>query len=593
MKRGMGAPGVFSALYPRRLLSAQVGDPGDTRPVRPRPLSNANPRLDSFLASGLGKIVCRNPKQPALQIMLSCRASRQGCIAGKATLKYPLSVWGGRALSRCGGLPANNEMIPNNIHIVGGASGIGRWLIDHVLRSSSGVFCYDVDKINLARLPEHVTPCLISDFEAYVEHEGNFSDGDIVVIAVPPDHFRKSLSDVLKCVKPGSLLVACNSVQVPAVADLREQTPEHSYFMGCHPLFAPTLRMPDGFTVILTEHDETPIKKKLATLISDAGLSIVSLPAEEHDRYMAIVQSLTHFCLLTFCKTIAESDLDLSKLKNVRTPNFQFLYAFGSRILRLSASTTAAIQMEKIASETRERFLSAANSLHVEISQCSMPEATKLINKLASDFKREHFEEGGSISDAAVDAIQRFENVLRQHKDADTAFIFRHAETKQLRFVKIKQINTDEILVVEAAAQIGDKLAVNFDEIAVQNYKRMGIYFQTGAPAVLKKRHIQLISQKELQTIRSSVALPIRMSYYFENPNHRNKEFFEYWLPQAVPGLLNCTILDYISKTAPGRVHLAFEFRPETRRSEIISLVNTLLNKRKLMSSVRARKSKI
>ena len=137
------------------------------------------------------------------------------------------------------------------------------------------------------------------------------------------------------------------------------------FFLGCHSLFGDTVLSPIGQLVALTGYNHNLSQhREFKKSLSDIGLITTELSADDHDQYMAVVQALTHFCLLSFADTLAKNELHPSELLKIRTPNFQFLYALASRVLKISTTTTGSIQAMEGASKIREKFLNTAHLLH-------------------------------------------------------------------------------------------------------------------------------------------------------------------------------------------------------------------------------------
>ncbi|MBI4997916.1 MAG: prephenate dehydrogenase/arogenate dehydrogenase family protein, partial [Rhodocyclales bacterium] len=138
--------------------------------------------------------------------------------------------------------------------------------------------------------------------------------------------------------------------------------------------------------VALTEFDELhPKHRALRDLLESRGLIVSWLSAAEHDRYMAYVQALAHFVLLGFAATLGKAGVQPSEILKLRTPNFQFLYAFASRVLKLSTTTTGAIQTTQDAARIRESVIATLIEMNEAFRQAgTAQECAKVIERLRS-----------------------------------------------------------------------------------------------------------------------------------------------------------------------------------------------------------------
>jgi len=341
------------------------------------------------------------------------------------------------------------------LHMIGGAGGIGRWLIEKVFSFTASIYCYDLNESALRSLPKTVNACALKSDSTYEKYKSNFKNNDWILLAVPMNNFEDTLEKIIAVIKDGSLVVSLTSVQAKAFSLLKKNVPKTSVFLGCHPLFGDTVLSPIGQLVALTGYNHNLSQhREFKKSLSDIGLITTELSADGHDQYMAVVQALTHFCLLSFVDTLAKNELHPSELLKISTPNFQFLYALASRVLKISTATTGSIQAMEGASKIREKFLNTAHLLHEKFQDKDDSRCAEIIEELRKPLTGAEVDEGVELAAVAVNSIQRFEELLYKYKTTGSPFVFRHRVTKKLHVVRIISINPKEVVFEESTQAV-------------------------------------------------------------------------------------------------------------------------------------------
>lgn len=484
-------------------------------------------------------------------------------------------------------------MIMSNrgIHIVGGARGIGRWFADKVFLEHTSLFCYDVDPKALNKLPNYMSGCLLSETDHFDKYEKNFQPNDWYLLSVPPDQLENTARSLSPHLKENSLVISMNSVQKPAMELLDACVPSCCSYLGCHPLFGDTVFTPAGQLVALISFkDDLYQHKEFNECLSSAGLIVTHLNAEEHDNYMGVVQALTHFALMVFGGTIAQNDLHPSELLKLRTPNFQFLYAFTSRILKIASTTTGSIQATSQASNIRKLFLKTAQKLHGEFEATKeVQSCARVIEALRAPLTGAEVDEGAEIAAVAVDSLQRFEELLLKYRRSAAPFIFRHRKTGQVHVVRVVAIKHDEIVIEESTKIIqtteGLRYAIGLADSARRNYKKLGISLSLPSRKPFKKRNIKLLSAEELNDFWNNSILTIQTEHNFQNKYQVGEDYFERWLPLLLKGLLKCEFVDgYRKRKEIEKVTLKLTFSANLKREEIIESVRKVVEEQTLLN---------
>lgn len=481
-------------------------------------------------------------------------------------------------------------MSKKNIHIIGGAGGIGKWMIEKIFFQNLDkydIYCYDINKTGLELIHDSIKKCLVSSSSCcYKEYEENFKKGDWIVFAVPINSLKGNITAINSVSKNNTLYVSLTSTQVEAMATLKSNASIGCSYVGCHPLFGPSLSSPVAqiaalvdFNADIDEHIE------FKSCLNSTGLLTSEISSKSHDENMAVIQALTHFTYLSFAKTIGGHGYKPETLLRTTTPNFQFLYAFASRILKITPTTTGSIQCTQEAAAIRSHFIDSANQLNDQLSGCSVEDAAHLIEDIRAPFSGKDVEEGVEIAAIAVESVQRTEELFYRYKKIKQPFIFRHRGTSKLHIVLIVDIHRDSIDYIESTKRINVDgkvfYALGLNEQSRKNHKRQGFNLQKPYKETIKKRNIELLKAGELNEFHKNDILPVNFKFSLENPHGYDESYFESWLPLLVKGLWRVRFTEsYRRRGQIERVSLDIEFNPEVSKSKITNrIINVIENR--------------
>ncbi|HEY4364268.1 MAG TPA: prephenate dehydrogenase [Bryobacteraceae bacterium] len=187
---------------------------------------------------------------------------------------------------------------------------------------------------------------------------------DLVVLSVP----LKALEPVLVALKPhlapGTTLMDVCSVKQEPIRLIRQHLPQAD-LIATHPLFGPqsySLPNVQCKLVVCPPEKLSPRHQFLLTHFRDAlKLTILEVPADQHDREMANVQALSHF----IAKALVEIDLKASELS---TPSFDLLVQFTGLLAKDSWELFETIQNgNPCAREVRAGLLNALTDLNTRL----------------------------------------------------------------------------------------------------------------------------------------------------------------------------------------------------------------------------------
>ena len=103
-------------------------------------------------------------------------------------------------------------------------------------------------------------------------------------------------------------------------------------FISCHPLFGP-LNNIIGQNIITIPVSKGSLYGNIKSIYNKIGLKITEMKSfEEHDKYMSLIQGMTHFSHVCFTTAMKKLDLDIDKVMDICSPIYQSNISFSSRI---------------------------------------------------------------------------------------------------------------------------------------------------------------------------------------------------------------------------------------------------------------------
>jgi cyclohexadieny/prephenate dehydrogenase len=147
------------------------------------------------------------------------------------------------------------------------------------------------------------------------------ADADLVVIATPLSAYGEIARRIAPALKDGAIVTDVGSVKGAAIAVLQPELPARVHFVPGHPVAGTEHSGPDsGFAelfagrwCILTPPPETDpdAVAKVKALWEGAGMRVVMMAAEHHDKVLAVTSHLPHLIAYTIVGTATELGEDL------------------------------------------------------------------------------------------------------------------------------------------------------------------------------------------------------------------------------------------------------------------------------------------
>ncbi len=189
----------------------------------------------------------------------------------------------------------------------------------------------------------------------FIPMENGLSDSDVVIVSVPISKAPSLISDLRGKCKKDALLMDFTSVKTHVAKELEKA--ECAEACSCHPMHGPRVSSLEGQTIIFI-----PIKtgKKYAEIrkfFEERKARIVESTADEHDRMLAVVQSLTHFMYLSFSSTLRAKEIGIGVSRKFATSLYDISLDLVYRIVGQNPHIYSQIQVQNpYSSEMEQEF---------------------------------------------------------------------------------------------------------------------------------------------------------------------------------------------------------------------------------------------
>ncbi len=179
--------------------------------------------------------------------------------------------------------------------------------------------------------------------------------GDLVIVTVPLEKTEKVLTEIIPHLRKEALLTDFTSIKERPLEIMKTAA---SNVVGGHPLFGPTTSFEDKCFILCPGKGDFSWYKQL---LQSLNLTVIELSAEEHDKTMAVIQSLTHFSNLALASTLQK----LGFKKTFSTPTYALKMESIQKMFSQDAELFAEIQFANAHSqETIISYLAAVHELH-------------------------------------------------------------------------------------------------------------------------------------------------------------------------------------------------------------------------------------
>jgi prephenate dehydrogenase len=187
------------------------------------------------------------------------------------------------------------------VGIIGGTGKMGGWL-GSVLKAQS-VRIVRMGRDGTTDLPALVRTC------------------QVIVVSVPIADTLEVIRQIGPHVAEDGLLMDLTSVKKAPLAEMMKWSRAH--VVGAHPLFGPEGPGKDRGRVVLCPGRGEEGMAWVKGLFERAGIGVLLMDADTHDRLMGMIQGVHHFATLSLALTLCRSGLDLETVKLCATTTFR------------------------------------------------------------------------------------------------------------------------------------------------------------------------------------------------------------------------------------------------------------------------------
>ena len=318
----------------------------------------------------------------------------------------------------------------SNMTIIGGTRGLGRWLAEH-LKNDFNIRITSRDESTGKAVAEEIG----------VEYSNNnieaIKDADIIVFSVPIEHMVETIKEVAPHAPEGSLLMDVASVKTEPSEALKKYAPENAEILPCHPMFGPRVPTLKRQIIILTpiENRSPNWLPRVNDYLNKSECEVVITTPNEHDKYMSIVQGLTHFSYISLASTIRKLNINVKESRNFSSPVYTIMLDMVSRVVYQNPYLYYSIQKNNLeTSNAREALIKESIYLSNLIEEGKEDDFVKSVVKSARHL--DGYEDALARSDKAISMLTQKSNVLSKSIGKEVGLKHQHSENVHMGIVK-------------------------------------------------------------------------------------------------------------------------------------------------------------
>lgn len=318
----------------------------------------------------------------------------------------------------------------SNMTIIGGTRGLGRWFAEH-LKNDFNIRITSRDENTGKPVAEEIG----------VEYSNNnieaIKDADIIVFSVPIEHMVETIREVAPHAPEGSLLMDVTSVKTEPAEALEKYAPENAEILPCHPMFGPRVPTLQRQIIILTpiENRSPNWLPRVKDYLDKTECEVVITTPNEHDKYMSIVQGLTHFSYISLASTIRKLNINVKESRNFSSPVYTIMLDMVSRVVYQNPYLYYSIQKNNLeTSNAREALIKESIYLSNLIEEGKEDDFVKSVVESAKHL--DGHEDALARSDKAISMLTQKANVLAKSIGKEVGLKHQHSENVHMGIVK-------------------------------------------------------------------------------------------------------------------------------------------------------------
>ncbi|MBO7716920.1 MAG: prephenate dehydrogenase, partial [Methanobrevibacter sp.] len=318
----------------------------------------------------------------------------------------------------------------SNMTIIGGTRGLGKWLAEH-LKNDFNIRITSRDENTGKPVAEEIGVEYSNDnIEA-------IKDADIIIFSVPIEHMVETIKEVAPHAPEGSLLMDVTSVKTEPAEALEKYAPENAEILPCHPMFGPRVPTLQRQIIILTpiENRSPNWLPRVKDYLDKTECEVVITTPNEHDKYMSIVQGLTHFSYISLASTIRKLNINVKESRNFSSPVYTIMLDMVSRIVYQNPYLYYSIQKNNLeTSNAREALIKESIYLSNLIDEGREDD---FVNSVVESAKHlDGHEDALARSDKAISMLTQKSNVLSKSIGKEVGLKHQHSENVHMGIVK-------------------------------------------------------------------------------------------------------------------------------------------------------------
>ena len=247
------------------------------------------------------------------------------------------------------------------------------------------------------------------------------------------------------------------SVKTEAAKALTKYAPQNVEILPCHPMFGPRVPSIKRQIVVLTpvENRANNWLERVKKYLTALDCELVITTPHEHDKYMSIVQGLTHFSFITLASTIRKLNINVKRSRSFSSPVYSLMLDMVSRIVYQNPYLYYSIQKNnKETAYARESLIKEGIYLSKLIKDGKEEDFVKNIVE-SSEHLDEH-EEALIRSDKAIGMLSEKANILTKSIGKEVGVKDLYSENIHIGIVKNV---TSKCVILEGSKEVSLKIS--------------------------------------------------------------------------------------------------------------------------------------
>jgi prephenate dehydrogenase len=279
----------------------------------------------------------------------------------------------------------------DKIGIIGGKGAMGQWLCTFFES-----FGYNIK---------------ISDIDTELSNKEIAAMCRVVILSTPIKEAIKISESIGRILKPNQVLMdICSQKEDILDAMLKNSV---SDVIGTHPMFGPTITSIKNQNIVVCRGRGNIGYSWVKKIFSKKGGNVKILKADDHDRTMAVVQSLTHFLTISFAKMLKTMDIHPKNIFDISTPIFKINADLIGRLFAQDPELYATlVGSNKYADQCLKIFSQSFQETKEKLMSGSLKEASNYIKDTGAFLDKPLHKYRGNYKQEAMDRSNKFLNII-------------------------------------------------------------------------------------------------------------------------------------------------------------------------------------